>query len=96
MKEEDKERILFHVPVLEEVLDAVAAENTHRDDGRVPHVPFGFINDSWLKFREIAQPGDILEKFKSGRSSWICLAGREGYRLIRDGVEIAAIYTKMS
>jgi len=73
--------------VKKEQIDTIERDNLYRDDGRVPHVPFGFGNKKWLKFKQQMLPGDEIYHFNSSAESWRNLAGREGYVLVR-GVEV--------
>ncbi len=66
------------------------------DDGRVPHVPFGFNHQAWLRFKSQIKPGDKIFAFESSQESWEHLAGRAGYELVRDEEVIASIITRMN
>ncbi len=77
-------------------VDAVEAANLYPYDGRVPHVPFGFGNDKWQRFKAAMQPGDRLYAFSSAPESWAALAGRAGYVLVREGKPVAQFVTLMN
>lgn len=52
---------------------------------RVPQVPFGYSNDSWVRFKSGFREGDILVKYSSSPASWENMGGRQGYARMRDG-----------
>lgn len=56
---------------------------------------FGFINDQWEKLKSNIKPNDKLYKFSSTSTSWVHLAGKEGFYLIRDSQVIYTIITKI-
>jgi hypothetical protein len=64
-------------------IEEVENENMHPDDGRVPHVPFGFVSQKWIEFKSQMQAGDKIYYYSSSPESWKNLAGREGYALFR-------------
>ena len=66
------------------------------DDGRVPHVPFGFNHQFWLDFKAQMLPDDKIQDFESSPESWAHLAGRAGYILVRDGKVVTQIITAMN
>ena len=66
------------------------------DDGRVPHVPFGFMNDRWEEFKAQVQEGDKIVAFSSDAESWVQMCGREGYHLVRDKGIVTEIITLMN
>jgi len=66
------------------------------DDGRIPHVPFGFNHRRWLEFKAQILPGDKIVAFESSPESWEHLAGSAGYILVRDGKVVAQIITLMN
>ena len=74
----------------------IEAANTYPDDGRVPHVPFGFANDEWQRFKAAMLPGDRIYAFSSAPDSWKALAGRAGYVLVRNGKPVAQMVTLMN
>ncbi len=82
--------------VEKESLEKVEADNLRPDDGRVPHVPFGFIHDKWLKFKSQMQPGDELYFYNTSEESWQNHAGRMGYVLVRAGEFIDTFDTMMN
>jgi hypothetical protein len=72
-------------------------ENLVPDATRRNHVAFGASAAEWAKLKALMQPGDILVRLGVAWSS--PLGGvdfREGYALVRDGVIIAEIITKIS
>jgi hypothetical protein len=69
----------------EKTIEEIEAAHLYEDDGRVPHVPFGFMNSNWLAFKGKMRPGDKIFDFDSNEESWANLAGRSGYVLVRDG-----------
>jgi hypothetical protein len=77
-------------------LEEIEAANLYQDDGRVPHVPFGFGNDKWLAFKCQLQPGDQLHAFESSAESWKHLAGRAGFLIVRGDEIIAQFDTLMN
>ncbi len=74
----------------------IEAENLREDDGRVPHVPFGFGHDKWIAFKEKAQPGDTFHYFCSSARSWQNLAGRSGYVFVRGDRAVDTFVTVMN
>jgi hypothetical protein len=72
-------------------IEEIEAGNLYDDDGRVPHVPFGFNNGAWIAFKLQAQPGDKFHPFASSPESWSKLRGRAGYVLMR-GDEMVDIF----
>jgi hypothetical protein len=66
------------------------------DDGRVPHVPFGFMNGRWEEFKLQWRDGDKIFEFSSPTEAWKHLEGREGYVLVRREKVIATIITRVS
>ncbi|WP_461785631.1 hypothetical protein [Prosthecobacter sp.] len=66
------------------------------DDGRVPHVPFGFLNHRWQEFKAQLQPGDKILGFETSPASWRRLAGQKGYRLVRSEKVITELITVMN
>jgi hypothetical protein len=93
MNFDDWKRDMF---VEKEAVEKVEADNLYPDDGRVPHVPFGFSHDKWLQFRRQMQPGDELYYYETSAESWRNLAGRSGYILVRDGEVIDNFGTMMN
>lgn len=59
-------------------------------------VPFGFIFDEWVQFKNKIRVGDMLWFFRSDQSSWNALAGREGYAIVRNNMIIDIFVTKMN
>ncbi len=55
------------------------------DPKRLPQVPFGFANRSWIEFKKQVQLGDKLVKYEGG--------GLGGYLLLRQGCFVAAFNT---
>jgi hypothetical protein len=76
--------------------EQIEADNLHEDDGRVPHLPFGFGHDKWAAFKAQAQPGDTFHAFSSSAESWRNLAGRAGFVLVRGEEALATFGTIMN
>ena len=84
-------------PVRKELpIEEIERKHTYPEDGRIPHVPFGFANASWVEFKSQIEPGDKIYSFESSPESWRILAGREGYILVRNEKVIATMITRMS
>ena len=77
-------------------VEAIEAANLPSDNGRVPHVPFGFANEQWRRFKAAMQPGDRIYAFSSAPASWTARAGRAGYVLVRDSRPVAQMITLMN
>jgi hypothetical protein len=77
-------------------IEEIEKMKTPPEDGRVPHVPFGFQNQKWLEFKSQIQPGDKIHDFSSSEESWENLAGRAGYILVREGRVIDTFVTIMN
>jgi hypothetical protein len=80
----------------EYTVEEIEAAHLYPDDGRVPHVPFGFGNVEWCAFKSKIQPGDRILDFSSSPDSWKHLAGRAGYVLVRNGKTVAEFVTIMN
>jgi hypothetical protein len=80
----------------EYTIEEIEATHTYPNDGRVPHVPFGFGNAEWLSFKSKIRPGDKILDFSSSAHSWQNLAGRAGYILVRGGKVIDTLVTIMN
>jgi hypothetical protein len=65
-------------------------ENVRND---IPKVPFGFNNDTWLKFKMRLCGTDKIYYFISEKDSWTILCGCAGYALIREGQVVDVIIT---
>ena len=65
-------------------------ENVRED---IPKVPFGFSNDTWLKFEMKLCGTDKIYYFISEKDSWAVLCGCAGYALIREGQVVDVIIT---
>lgn len=77
-------------------IEQIEVANLYEDDGRVPHVPFGFGNPDWLGFKAQVQPGNKLHLFESSPKSWRNLAGRAGYLLLRGNEVVDTFVTIMN
>lgn len=78
-------------------VEQVEAENMPPKEGSaIPPVPFGAGNRRWNEFLAQMQEGDELWEFISSPASWKGRSGRAGLTLLRDGEEVAGIYTLMS
>lgn len=73
------------------------AEHTPPDDGagRAP-VSFGFANRQWKELLALIREGDELWGFTSSPASWDGRSGRAGISLLRNGAEVACVFTSMS
>lgn len=80
----------------EYTIEEIEEAHYYPDDGRVPHVPFGFNNDQWVNFKRKLQPGDKIYDFCSSAHSWQNLAGRMGYVLVRNGEVVDFFVTLMN
>lgn len=65
-------------------------QNVRKD---IPKVPFGFNNDTWLKFKIQLCGTDKIYYFMSEKDSWAVLYGCAGYALIREGQVVDVIIT---
>ena len=74
---------------LRSVLESFS-ENVRKD---IPKVPFGFSNDTWLKFKMRLCGTDKIYYFMSEKASWAVLCGCTGYALIREGQVVDVIIT---
>ena len=65
---------------------------------RMPEIakPFGFQNKAWQELKAAMQPGDELWTFASPAKSWEDLAGRAGIAVVRNGIPIKALVTKLN
>lgn len=61
-----------------------------------PKVPFGFINPEWVAFKSQFRRGDHIVRFTTDQHSWLHLAGRDGYTLVRAGCVVATFTTMMN
>ena len=77
-------------------LEEIEENNLYPDDGRVPHVPFGFAHAKWVQWKAQIREGDELYYFSSSAEAWRNLAGREGYALIREGQVVDTMVTLMN
>ena len=76
--------------------DKVERKHLHEDDGRVPHVPFGFNNANWVKFKAQRTDSTELRSFSSSTEDWEKGMGSEGYVLIANEKIVACIVTIMN
>ena len=81
-----------------EPLDWTEVERAHtpEEDGRVPHVPFGFNHANWEEFKARMTETTELRAYSSEPEDWARCMGQEGYVLIDEGKIIAAIMTRMN
>ena len=88
----------FECIVGEESLDwdEVEREHTSEDDGRVPHVPFGFINSQWEELKAQRTDTSELRTFTNDPEDWEMMMGRSGYVLIDNGKIIDSITCAMN
>ena len=59
-------------------------------------VPFGFMNEQWIRFKGQLRDGDELWEFSSSADSWRHLAGRSGICIVRKGRIIDSIVTRLN
>jgi len=59
-------------------------------------VPFGFMNEQWVRFKGELRDGDELWEFSSSADSWKHLAGRSGICIIRKGRIIDSFVTRLN
>jgi hypothetical protein len=59
-------------------------------------VPFGFMNEKWVRFKGRLRDGDELWEFSSSSDSWKHLAGRSGICIVRKGRIIDSIVTRLN
>jgi hypothetical protein len=59
-------------------------------------VPFGFMNEKWVRFKGELRDGDELWEFSSSDDSWRHLAGRAGICIVRKGRIIDSIVTRLN
>jgi hypothetical protein len=59
-------------------------------------VPFGFMNEQWVRFKGELREGDELWEFSSSADSWKHLAGRSGICIVRKGKIIDSIVTRLN
>lgn len=72
-------------------------ENTPPGVGEGPaSVPFGFCNRQWNELLAQKRDGDELWEFNSSPASWDRRSGRAGLTLLRNGAEVACLFTSMS
>lgn len=78
-------------------VEQAEAENMHSDrtSGATP-VPFGFGNRYWKELLALRRDGDELWEFTSSPASWEGRSGRAGLTLLRNGEEVACLFTLMS
>ena len=66
------------------------AENMYEDR------PFGYMNADWERLKAEVMDGDELWTFSTPDDYWRNLAGRAGVALVRDGVAIRQMITRMN
>ena len=78
-------------------VEQAEAEHTppNEEVGPAP-VPFGFCNSYWKELLTQMLDGDELWEFTSSPASWEGRSGRAGLTLLRNGEEVAAVFTSMS
>jgi hypothetical protein len=59
-------------------------------------VPFGFMNEQWVRFKGELRSGDELWEFSSSADSWKHLAGRSGICIVRKGRIIDSFVTRLN
>lgn len=67
----------------------------NEDLGPFP-IPFGYMNDQWLEFKNKIQDGDQIWEFSSSTEEWMNLVGRAGLCIVREGRIVESIVTAMS
>jgi hypothetical protein len=78
---------------MKELIRYHQSPNARKD---VPMVPFGFANDEWNVFKSKVEPGDEIRKITAPREYWQRLAGCEGYVLVREGLIIWQMITRIN
>lgn len=63
---------------------------------KMPQGPFGWVQPQWDALKARMQPGDELWSYRSPEASWMQLAGRGGYALVRNGEVIDEICTVLN
>lgn len=76
-----------------EILSIIQIEEKNQVVINGKKVPFGYQTEKWEELKKQYQSGDIFEWFSSSQNAWMHLAGREGYRLKRNGQIIGEIIT---
>ena len=73
-------------------IDDIEKESLQKmsESKNAPQVPFGRINNEWLKFKSQYKVGDVILYFHTDSKSW---SGSEGYALIRGKKIIDTILT---
>ena len=74
----------------------VSVEIAEEDNKQPGGVPFGQLNDQWVKLKASMFPGDEIWGFSSPPDFWANLAGRCGYALVRNGEVVGVIVTMMN
>jgi hypothetical protein len=78
---------------MKELVRYQQSPNARKD---VPMVPFGFANDEWNVFKSKVEPGDEIRKITAPSEYWQRLAGWEGYVLVREGLIIWQMMTRIN
>jgi hypothetical protein len=73
-------------------IEEIEAANPYPDDGRIPHVPFGFGSVRWEQFQgaDATRRLDLRLRKRPGNME------RAGYVLVREGKPIGQIVTLMN
>ena len=78
-------------------VEQAEAEHTPLNEGSIPApVPFGFCNHHWKELLTLMRDGDELWEFTSSPASWEHRCGRAGLTLLRNGEEVACVFTAIS
>jgi hypothetical protein len=59
-------------------------------------LPFGGVHEGWLALKAKARPGDQFWYFMSPPETWRHRAGRSGVALVRDGIPVDILVTRMN
>ena len=78
-------------------IEEAEAENLYSDPASgTSAVPFGFGNRQWRELVALWRDGDELWEFTSSPASWEHRCGRAGFTLLRNGEELACVFTSIS
>jgi hypothetical protein len=74
-----------------EILFKMSIQEVEEDN-----IPFGFLNARWKELNVQIQDGDEIYYFRSAEWTWRCLAGREGFIVVRGDQVVSMINTCIS
>jgi hypothetical protein len=78
------------------VAEAEAENQVQLDELGPRPIPFGSLNESWKNLLAQMRAEDELWEFMSPPSTWASLNGRAGMALVRNGVIVAVLTTRMN